>query len=337
MISAVFFETDSREAVRKAALLIHPDSPYRKCLEMVMAMAESGRAFEEVVSAVEDRWHAEYPATNNAVANGGIVAAAVWFGEGDVLKTVNLAARAADFTDADCNAANAASVIGAMRGMKALPQYLVEQFGDRIQGNRMGGIPLTPPVDESIPGLAQRTARIGAQIVIAEGGCASGEELAIPVQSAVTQPAELFRLADLLQYWNPDWKLERAGFGGGSGGLAGIHGMTFLKGDVLATFPRDEVRGALLRRTVRLSAAPRLSLQAGADAGRAWQLEIIADNEQLLKQVIEGAAGEGRTWKTIELDLLPFAGKEVILRIYQRVLFPDKVPGNAYWKNIQLR
>ena len=32
----------------------------------------------------------------------------VWFGEGDFLKTVSLAYRAADFTDADCNAANAA-------------------------------------------------------------------------------------------------------------------------------------------------------------------------------------------------------------------------------------
>ena len=28
----------------------------------------------------EDRWHIEYPATNNAVGNGGLVALAVWFG-----------------------------------------------------------------------------------------------------------------------------------------------------------------------------------------------------------------------------------------------------------------
>lgn len=135
MVSTAFFEKDPKQVVRKASRLIHPDSPYRQCLDQVIAMAESGRSFEDVVSTVEDRWHIEYPATNNAVANGGIVAASVWFGGGEFLKTVNLAARAGDFTDADCNAANAASVVAAMHGMKALPKQVVGQFGT-VSGDR---------------------------------------------------------------------------------------------------------------------------------------------------------------------------------------------------------
>ena len=95
MISLAFAEKDTKQIVRKAARLIHPDSPYRKSLDLVIAMAEAGKSFEEIVGAVEDRWHIEYPATNNAVPNGGIVAASVWFGNGDFLTTVNLAARAA--------------------------------------------------------------------------------------------------------------------------------------------------------------------------------------------------------------------------------------------------
>jgi hypothetical protein len=43
-------------------------------------MADAGKGPAEIAAAVEDRWHIEYPATNNAVANGGIVAIAVWFG-----------------------------------------------------------------------------------------------------------------------------------------------------------------------------------------------------------------------------------------------------------------
>ena len=43
MISLAFVEEDSHTIVRKAASLIHPDSPYRKCLDMVIAMADSGR------------------------------------------------------------------------------------------------------------------------------------------------------------------------------------------------------------------------------------------------------------------------------------------------------
>ncbi|MGB9491452.1 MAG: ADP-ribosylglycohydrolase family protein, partial [Terriglobales bacterium] len=106
MISIAFAETDSHAVVRKAATLIHPDSPYRKCLDMVIAMADAGSKPEEIFRAVDERWGIEYPATNNAVVNGGFVAISVWFGEGDFQKTMQLAVHAADFTDADCNTAN---------------------------------------------------------------------------------------------------------------------------------------------------------------------------------------------------------------------------------------
>jgi len=46
--------------------------------------------------------------------------------------------------------------------------------------------------------------------------------IVIPPQEIVTQPAELFSLGDLMKYWNADWKLERAGFGGAGGGLKGL-------------------------------------------------------------------------------------------------------------------
>src|SRR5262249_4123675 len=85
MVSLAFGETDTKQIVRKAARLIHPDSPYRKCLDLVMELAEQGKSFAEIANAVEDQWHIEYPATNNAVPNGGLVAACVWFGQGDFL------------------------------------------------------------------------------------------------------------------------------------------------------------------------------------------------------------------------------------------------------------
>src|SRR5262249_46451014 len=148
-----------------------------------------------------------------------------------------------------CNAANAAAVVAAMHGMKALPDYLVRQLGDRIVGFTMGGVKLTPPVDERISDLARRTAAVGERLLTADGAKVAGEALTIPAQDVVTQPAELFALADLPKYWNPDWSLERAGFGGAGGGMRGIRGITHLDGDVLATYPRDEVRGVVLRRT----------------------------------------------------------------------------------------
>lgn len=338
MISLGFVEKDTRVIVRKAARLLHPESPYRQCLDQVIALADQGKTPAEIVAAVEDRWHMEYPATNNAVANGGIVAVAVWFGRGDFLSTVNLAIGAADFTDADCNAANAASVVAAMHGMRGLPAYLVKQLGDRIVGSEMGGVKLTPPVDEKISDLAKRTAAIGEKIVAAHGATVTHEHLVIPTEEPITQPAELFKLADLTKYWNPDWSLERAGFGGAGGGMRGIRGITHVDGETLATYPRDEVRGIVLRRTVRLGEKPSLCFQAGVDADRAWELNVYANNKLLLKKIIEAPAGvEGRHWQDIQIDLSAYAGQNVQLRLYQRVLVAGRTAGNAYWKAVNVQ
>jgi ADP-ribosylglycohydrolase len=145
MISIAFVENDPRAIVRQAAMLIHPHSPYRKCLDMIMAMADAGSGPDRILRAIDDRWGIEYPATNNAVVNGGFVATSVWFGEGDFQKAIQLAVHAADFADTDCNAANSESVVAAMHGMKALPPEQVAELHDRIKGREMGSLPLTLP------------------------------------------------------------------------------------------------------------------------------------------------------------------------------------------------
>lgn len=337
MISLAFTESDPQQIVRKAAQLIDSRSPYRRCLDLVIRMAEGGGSPAEIASAVEDWWHVEYPATNNAVANGGLTAIAVWFGEGDYLKTVNLAYQAADFSDADCNAATAGAVIGAMKGMQGLPAALVERLGDRIEGSAMGAVALTPPVDESLVELAQRTARIGHQFIAENGGTVADDAIAISIQEPVTQEAELFTLADLMQYWNPDWKLQRAGFGGLGGGMPGLRGSTYLDGDVLATYPRDEVRSVLLSRKAQLSENPRLVVDVAADAGRAWALDIYVGNTIVAGRVIQSRSRE-REWQRIDLELSGYRNQEVTLRMYQRVLLgPEYASGNAYWRNLVLR
>ncbi len=336
-ISLAFTTKDPQTVVRAAAKILDPSSPYRQSVDLVISLADAGKPFEAIVNAVEDRWHIEYPATNNAVANGGIVAAALWFGRGEFWPTMNLIARAADFTDADCNGANAVAVIGAMHGMKALPAALVAQLGDRIVGTGMGSVKeFTPPVDERLSELARRTAVIGEKILLAERATVAGDTLRIPAQAIAPQPAERFTLAELTRYWNPDWTLERAGFGGAGGGMLGIRGITYLEGDILATYPRDEVRACLLRRTVTLSGEPRLMFEAGAEPGRAWELTVYADNKVLFKEVVVSNSSE-RAWRTLDIDLKEFAGRETTLRLYQRVFVPNRVAGNALWKNVVLK
>ncbi len=335
MVSLGFSESDPKVIVRKASHLIDPKSPYRKCLDMVIRMAEKGRSSREIFDAVEDHWHIEYPATNNAVANGGIVATSLWFGEGDFLKTINLAYGAADFTDADCNAADAGAVIAAIHGMKALPSPLVNALSDRIEGDKMGKVILTPPVDETISRLAKRTAAIGQKILQENGIRSVNGQLRIIIEEPVKQPAELFHLADLTQYWNAKWKLERAGFGGAQGGMPGIRGITYLDNDVLSTYPRDEVKGVVLSRTLKVTQEKELSFNAGVDSQRIWQCLVYVNNKKVFDQMMEGT-DEIRKWYSVKVDLTPFKGSAIKIRLYQKVLIPGKSSGNAYWKDIKV-
>jgi hypothetical protein len=342
MISLGFVEKDARQIVRKAARLISPLSPYRQCLDMVISMAETGKSPEEIDRAINERWGIEYPATNNAVVNGGIVATSVWFGHGDFMTTENLAFRAADFADTDCNAANAGSVVAAMHGMRALPAKEVADLHDRIYGETMGPLELTPHVDESISGLAARTEAIGEKILAEHGARIDHDNLIVAVQQPRTQAPELFKLSDLTQWWNPDWTLERAGFGGAGGGLAGIRGDTYLDGDTLAIWPRDEVRGALLRRTVDLGAVPSLDFEVGADAGRTWHLVVFVNNDKQLDRLIEGEPlkqGEVSEphWEKIHLDLAGYRNQSVVIRLYDFVLVPNRYAGNSYWRSVTVR
>jgi hypothetical protein len=223
--------------------------------------------------------------------------------------------------------------------MKCIPKQLVEPLHDRIAGSTMGGVKLTPPVDEKISDLSARTVAIGLQFLAPKGAEIESDRISVSIQEPQTQRAELFSLSDLTKFWNPDWKLERAGFGGAGGGIGNIRGITHLEGDVLATWPRDPVRGVVLRRSVKLGPHPTLSFQAGADPTRAWQLEVYAGNERLAQRLIDGGndKSSGRKWHDIQVNIEDFSGKEVQLRLYQRVLLPDRIPGNAYWRNLQIK
>jgi hypothetical protein len=158
----------------------------------------------------------------------------------------------------------------------------------------------------------------------------------IPTQQPLTQEPELFKLADLTKWWNPDWTLERAGFGGAGGGITGIRGDTYLEGETLAVWPRDEVRGALLRRSIELGDSPSLKFDVAADAGRTWHLVAFVNNDKVLDRLIEGNTSE-RQWEPIHLDLSAYKKQHVVVRLYDLVLVPNRNAGNSYWRHVELQ
>jgi hypothetical protein len=338
-ISEAFFETDTAKVVRQAAKLIDPRSNYRKAIDLVLAGYEQGKPWRRIAAESEDRWRPEYPQMNNAVANGALVALAILFGEGDLLKSINIVTQAGDYSDADCNAANVSSVIGAMRGFKAMPAQLVEPLHDRIYGDHLGPLKLGRTIDEPIDGFARRIAEVGRKMLLANGARLEGNTLLIPHQAVQTQALESFDINDYGTLWNPDWRLSGAGRGGA--------GATYLDGGVLVTFPRDS-RPCVLERMLSIASGnSKLHLEVGHLKYRPWRLEVFVDDnlmktemlgeEQTIdrKNVPPNAAFAVPDWTALDVDLSKYAGKTVQLRLYHW-LVPDALPGAAYWRSAQV-
>jgi hypothetical protein len=78
---------------------------------------------------------------------------------------------------------------------------------------------------------------------------------------------------------------------------------------------------------------PALKFRTGVDPGRAWQLQVYVNDDKVLDKIIEGRS-KTREWQDIEVNLEKYANQEVTLRLYQRVLIPQREAGNAYWRNL---
>ncbi|MGH9663075.1 MAG: ADP-ribosylglycohydrolase family protein [Bryobacteraceae bacterium] len=338
-ISEAFFEASPVKIVRQAAQLIDPRSNYRKAIDFVLAGYEQGKPWQQIAAESEARWRPDYPQLNNSVANGALVAIGILYGDGDYLKSINTVTQAGDFTDADCNAANVSSVIGAMHGFKAIPAQLVEPLHNRVYGDHMGPLKLGRTIDERIDDLARRVADVGQKNLLANGARRNGETLVIPQQTVRTQPLEFFDINEYGSLWNPDWRLEGASRGGA--------GATYLDGDVLVTFPRD-TRPCMLERELRVpEGAPKLTLEIGYLQARPWRLQIFAGDDNLTTQIVgdedtintkdvpSNAASAAPNWTTVNVDLSKYAGKSVRLRLYQW-LVNNRIPGAAYWRSARV-
>ena len=354
--SMAFYEKDTKKLLKNALNVLDPRSPHRICGEEIIRMAESGASWKDCMKYVEERWGIEYPGTNSAVWNAGFAMVALYFGEGDVMKSINMAYQASDFSDADCQAANVATVLAAMNGSAALPENMILPFKDRIKGDHLGFMKLIEPIDMSITELAERTVAVGLEFMKKEGVKIEDGKIYIPVQrDIITQDAELFHPDEFVKWWNPEWTLSRSGYGAPGGGLRGIRGGTFIDDSVLVTYPRDEVRGVKLQRTVQLGAHPVMHLKVASDPGRKWMLMVYVQHDRVYKKIIDGgaplkwdikpeeypqplheyeAAKKVRKYEDIEIDLSDYSGQKVVVRVMQSILVRNGFPGNAYWKSI---
>lgn len=150
MCSMAFYQTDIRQLVRDSVALIPADSEYYSIVKQALDLCEKSDNFMDAWRPCEKRcikynWVHSYP-------NAAIEVIALWFGNGDFTKTIEICGLCGQ--DADCNAAQIMTVWGSIYGLEAIPAYWRDPIGDKLDTYVRGMRVL------SIKKLSDRTAEV---------------------------------------------------------------------------------------------------------------------------------------------------------------------------------
>ncbi len=132
MYSAAYFENSDVAAVVEAGLdCIPAESQYHRCIRDVIGWHRRyPDDWRKTWQAIEDRWQDDVdcmpgnPFNIDAKLNGAYIVVGLLYGEGDMIRTMEIATRCGQ--DSDCNASNAAGVLGCMKGYAALGADIVD-------------------------------------------------------------------------------------------------------------------------------------------------------------------------------------------------------------------
>ena len=128
MTSLAFVKNDTREILKDCIEMIPADSEYGQVIRFALEQCESHDNYYDAWLPCEKKlerynWIHAYP---NAAAE----VVALYFGENDFVKTLEICAGCGQ--DVDCNAAQIMTILGTIIGSKAIPAYYTDPIGDRL-------------------------------------------------------------------------------------------------------------------------------------------------------------------------------------------------------------
>jgi hypothetical protein len=142
-------------------------------------------------------------------------------------------------------------------------------------------------------------------------------------------PEVAARFADLstkqvFEKWSKDWTVVDLG----PDMTPGIREEYLGKTNVLMTHPLDRGNACYLTRTVELAAGRKhrleFSVAAHTGEGADWELRVLVNGKEALKKTIGPVEGKA-AWQPISVDLTPYAGQKVALRL-------DNAPNGWSWE-----
>ena len=364
MYSEAFFETDVQKLVEAGLACIPPGSQYAGAIRDVLAWWKQNPGDWQVTwNRINTKYqinpgYRRFSCTDanvgasfdiDAKINGAYVVLGMLYGNGDLLKSMQISMRAGQ--DSDCNPASTGGVLFTRLGFSQLPADFTNGL-DRSQKWDFTSYNFDALID-----VCEKLAR---QVVLQEGGRiekdASGADvLVIPVRQPQPGPLEqswqpgpianstftdqqlkqinqrTSHLARDLIKFAPGWQVTDCMDSPDLGLVPTVQG----KENVLFTFPADQQTPCRLTQTIQLPAASQkvLHLVVSYSIG-SWDLIVKANHKVLLDQNISGDTTPSG-WSEVTVDLSAFAGQETYLELLNQPAY-SQFPG-AYWASIILK
>ncbi len=318
MYTAAYFEDKDVEKVVRAGLACIPsESLYYKCIDDVVRWhAENPGDWLATWHKIEDKWQDDVdcmpgnPFNIDAKLNGAYIVMGLLYGDGDLLKTVEMAVRCGQ--DNDCNPSSAAGVMCCMKGFAALePQWIggiaaIENTNfDHTPYSFKTLVPVCQKITEAIVKQTGGEVKDDAYVINRQEPKAPEpleqwtdqmKILAIPIM-----PAEMAA-------WNPSWKLVACG----SDMEPGIH-KKFKRDNVLVIHPVNREKPAIIAADLTVPATGKsvLAIDVTSDPKGDFVLKVFVGDSCVKEETI---ASHGK-WQTDNVDLSEYAGKTIPVRI----------------------
>lgn len=363
MYAEAYFEDDPWKLVEAGLRCIPPQSQYAEMVRDTMAwVREYPNDWQATWQRINEKYHenSDYRRLScsgegadfniDAKVNGAYIVMGLLYGDRDPDRTIVISTRCGQ--DSDCNPSNAAGILFATYGMKALPDRFTSALDrQRVFSHTEYSFSSLLTVCETLARDAVK--RAGGRVETENAG---REVLVIPVQTPAPGPAEasyapgppansrfteqemeLIETAGTAKALQnqvgsrfPGWTLTRCGPDMEPGLRPEYEG----RQNVFLSHPLDRDTPCVLRRDVAVPADGKttLRLAVGRDTRGDFTLQVTAAGNQLLSRKI---GPDGPIWHELEVDLSPFAGETVPVELINRA--DDWRYEAAYWADIDLR
>jgi hypothetical protein len=189
MQSAAFFENDIEKIVEIGLTAIPKESNYSKIINDILILHKHyPDDWKAAWKELDDKWSeidisgAGIDFNFDATLNGAYIVMGLLYGNGDVMKTIDISTRCGQ--DSDCNPANAMAVLGVVKGYSNLPKEMTTVIR-QIEDSTFSHTTYT------FRTMVESTYNYAIQFVKRNGGKIEGNEIKIPVQSIKLKKLEV--------------------------------------------------------------------------------------------------------------------------------------------------